>query len=351
MDWIQKLARKNPALDYWQKCFRYRKNELFAERVRSFGRDGRTLRLSRLGPMFPDQKIHLAVEDCNTAGLGALLRRTLGNLFYADFYGLTPVTHWTQDVLYADPQRSEKNVFEYYFQPTSHITCEEAMQGMVVSMYCSEQLCLFEELYAPQLETYYAIDGLSKTAHQKLGQIYARHLHLRPELQKKIDEAVQARLQGKKTLGVHVRGTDFKLRYANHPVMVNFERELKEAMNLLEQTGAEQIFLATDDEEGLDLFRNALGEKVVFYPDVSRGRGEKSLMSKSRNLSPYKLGEDALLDLYTLAACDSFIGGLSNVGYMVAILKSAKQEEFGHFVFLNEGINHSGEAPKGQDLR
>lgn len=149
-------------------------------------------------------------------------------------------------------------------------------------------------------------------------------------------------LKGKKILGVHARGTDFKRNYNGHPIAVTAQEYLAEAKNLVETGEYDRIFLATDDTNAVRLFRNEFGSKILYYDDVTRGEGNETVMKSdsTRDDHHYKLGLEVLRDMYTLASCDGLVAGLSQVSFAARIQKFSWNQQYVDLKILDKGINY-----------
>ena len=175
-----------------------------------------------------------------------------------------------------------------------------------------------------------------------MARITAKYIRLNTIVGTKVEEEIHALLGGGKALAVHVRGTDFKQNFNGHPVAISADEYLKETVRVFEQGGYEKVFLATDDSTALKKYQERFGENVVFYQDVVRSDGEDTVMhsDRPRENHRYLLGYEVLRDMYTLAACDGLIAGLSQVSYAARIQKKSTGKEYGSLVILEKGINY-----------
>ena len=151
-----------------------------------------------------------------------------------------------------------------------------------------------------------------------------------------------------RTLGVHVRGTDFRRNYKGHPVAVTTQEYLEAAVKMAEQYHFDRIFLATDDSNAVRIFQDTFGEKVSFYQDVVRSEGNETVMrsESDRPLHHYQLGLEVLRDAYTLAACNALLAGKSQVSFGARVLAGAAGNEYENVTILDKGINATGEICK-----
>ena len=307
MSRINKLIAEHEKLQYLKLCL---ENLNCAEfRTDVLGHSSRTLRVdedsqgSRTGILY-----HIRIGSKGD-GFFAEYRRLLNYLYYADQLHLIPYIEFTQDYTYAEqnPVHGHTNPFEYYFlQPC--VTEEESRKYryMLTSRDCDQDFSRHlkpENGYDLSEEYVAAVAGVSRK--------YIRPNSETEEMMRKS----RAFLGERKTLGVHVRLTDFKKNYYGHPTCVTADRHLEAARNAVEQYGFEQVFLATDDLGTVELFRKEFGEKLLIYSDVVRSDGEVSVAFShcGRENHHYLLGLEVLRDMYTLSLCSGLVAGKSQV--------------------------------------
>ena len=68
-------------------------------------------------------------------------------------------------------------------------------------------------------------------------------------------DQIDSTIRGKRAIGVHVRGTDFKRNYKGHPVKIGTEEYLEAAKKMFAAGKYDMVFLATDDSEAIVLGR------------------------------------------------------------------------------------------------
>lgn len=123
-----------------------------------------------------------------------------------------------------------------------------------------------------------------------LGKISHKYIHLNDTVAPLIENDIQRLICGKKTIGVHVRGTDFKHNYKWHPICITPEEYLAQVVELLEHGKYERVFLATDDSRTIELFNKELEDKLVLLYRCDqkwrgRGRYEKYCGQREASLS------------------------------------------------------------------
>lgn len=158
-------------------------------------------------------------------GFFALFNCVLNRLYYADRLGLVPIVHYPKTVLYYDEAMEQSNVFEYFFQPVSDVIYEKALEAknLVIS---SERDSQFNLCNKPG----YLLDekGICN-----LADVLRKYIRFNYEIQLKLDEELKLLYGMGKTLGVHIRGTDFNNKNANHPIgisIIQYKQKISEIL-------------------------------------------------------------------------------------------------------------------------
>ena len=151
------------------------------------------------------------------------------------------------------------------------------------------------------------------------------------------------RRNNEKVLGVHIRGVEWKQKPVyGHPIVVSIQDYLETAQKMIDELGCEKIFLATDSEETVSLFKSNFGEKLIEYCAVRTPVGSSQLSIFNEKNDSFQMGYEVLRDVYTLASCDAMLCGLSNVSYVARIIKQSTDSNFEKLMVLNKGRSNSG---------
>lgn len=289
-------------------------------------------------------RISVGYEYSNTSaehtGFFAMLRmNALERLALADACGYVPYVEWGPKCLYAEdhPVNGTSNVFEYYFEQVSNISAEEINKSISViestpkhGRFIYEQECSMYATNESEINT--------------LARIYRKYIHLNCTTNKYVIENIAKMLTGKNVLGIHVRGTDFKIKLNKHPIVITIDDYLSAAQKLWKTGKYDQIFLATDDVDAVNRFKEVFRDSVRYYTDIKRSKGSVSLafLDSERENHHYLLGLEVLRDVYTLANCCGFIGNLSQVSVAARICKRGMNKLFFDEIILDKGINQNG---------
>ena len=143
---------------------------------------------------------------------------------------------------------------------------------------------------------------------------------LAPGFRAEMDEYYEAIFEGRKVLGVLIRGTDYiSSGLSGERLMATVPQMLPTIHQWIDEDGYDRIFLATEDDDILSQMKAEFGKKIVA---VSQERHRVSDFKKGQIISeleketidPEKLDmmvEDTTINyfyaLYLLSRCDSFI--------------------------------------------
>ena len=213
------FLKKHPKLNYLQRVLRRRKDKIFVDEVLAIGYDPLRLRILQLGQENQGKLIYIA-KTMGCDGFFAELRFLLNELYFADKLGLVPVLTMSKNSSYAEkePINGTTNPFEYYFLQPTEVTLESAENSFAVVEHNWIQRDFiktslgFKSGYAPTDEYFEVISKLMK-----------KYLRFNKDTKVKVCESAKNLLGEGKTLGIHIRGADFKRHYDNHPNIVTIE--------------------------------------------------------------------------------------------------------------------------------
>lgn len=343
---VREWLKKHPRIRCIQRVVRLSGNKEYVKKVINVDRGGdpilhphwydpHCVYIEKLGKRNPHRMIYVFKETEAIGGFFAEHRRTLLGLYYADRLNMTPVVYYGDDYRYHEdePVNGATNGFEYYFKQTSDVSYEEALVSQNVVFFAPCHLKIDDSVefsfYQPSMEELRISAEMQK-----------KYICLRPELEKKIMGDINTLLKGKKTIGIHVRGTDFRLGLKNHPIPVDVVQHLENVRYAFEKCGFEQAFIATDEEKTILAAKEMFGDRVVFYNDVFRSNEETAAqyMEVDRRLHKYRMGVEVLRDMMTLAMCDALTAGLSQVSICARITKMSWGQDYEFYRVINNGL-------------
>jgi hypothetical protein len=339
---LKHLLGKFPRLYYLTYCASNMNSKKFRERVQGIKTNPFQLNFKNSGELYDKKIVYRINVGDETKGFCSAIRDTLYYLMYADALGMTPYIEYTDDIPYFEEKgiTGNNNPFEYYFVQPFDIKSNEIGSCRVCAIAETIHMEGVYNLYGlQQPETYYT----NAPEYIKIcSEMYRKYIRLNEAVKAQIYSDIHGQLKGK-TIGVHYRGTDFKVGYSGHPTVVMAENHIREAKKLLATGKYEYVFLATEDGDVIELFRNEFGDKLLMYTDVVRGTGNTNAynMKVSRENHHYLLGYEVLRDVYTLAACNAFVSSNSGVGITSQIVRLAKDKNFDYCKVFEAGINQN----------
>jgi len=218
----------------------------------------------------------------------------LNNLLWCEIQNNTPVVYWNSKSRYhiSGGLNGKTNVWEYYFEPVSELfytTGDKLHTNYWVSGSGLAKKRLF----------FYRNIGAAKR--KKAKELIDKYVAIRPCVQEKIDAFYNEYMQGKKTIGLHIRGTD-KHTEEKRVSLLAFLAEAQKYEGY-------QFLIATDEFSILEKAKKGLKGNVIFY-DAQRSSNGKPV---HRKFNKAKLGEEVLIEVQLLSRCDKLIHTYSNV--------------------------------------
>jgi hypothetical protein len=250
------------------------------------------------------------VIGSHNAGFFSDFLGILNHLYWCEKTVKTPVVYWGKENYYwqANGYNGSLNAWEYYFEPVSDETAS---------------------VDEPR-DKRYSVDGWTFYYHQidlekrlLANRLINNYIKINPAVVKKVSSFFTKNMFNKKTIGIHLRGTDKDREVKSIDPLVLLERANKEA----ELLGNCQFLVATDEYRLLAIAEKTLRRPIIYYPCL---RSENNIPLHVPMVSPIKnkavLGEDVLIEALLLAQCDLFLHTYSNVSaavlYFNATLKN-----------------------------
>lgn len=295
------------------------------------------LMVEHCGERYPGRLVYMIKVNGKYSGWFSIMNKILSALTLADSYGLTPVIDMGYSALYSEPSMVVSGIplFEYYFCQPSRIQLTEVKDCRNV-IYVTDSHCTFVDSIFRNNEQYIQ----ESKGVQQLASVIAKFISLNTKTETYISKKINETLVGNKILGVHVRGTDFKVGFNDHAIYVTTEEYIEHVQKTIEKYQYDRIFLATDEEDAIKKFQETFGDMVVYH-DVYRAEGDTDIgihCSKSdRELHHYKLGLEVLLDMYSLAACDALVACPSGVSFHAMLNKRARGGKYEYMDIIDKG--------------
>ncbi len=282
--------------------------------------------------------IYYIEVNSNVSGFFALLRGALDLCCYADENGFFPYIKYGKETLYSEKALflGTSNPFEYYYiQPISICQKPDIMWGNIIKS---------QQIHADLIEYKYNFKPFSYLVEssyiEQMAVVYKKYMRLNEKTKTIVEQRIRKKLKEKKTLGVHIRGTDFYKEFNNHPVPVTVDEYAEVINREVEHHHFMQVFIATDDVRCLKELEKKVSVPLVYYKNTMRASSNKSVAfeKNNRKYNNYLLGLEVLTDAYTLSSCQGLIGCLSQVDIFVQIIKKSRGERFDPLCIISKGI-------------
>ena len=250
---------------------------------------------------------------------------------------MKPVVFWDAASSKYGTLTNDSNILSDFFVPFSEINDKE------ISL--CKNIVIAEKKHTKLAKSYNENSwGYTSSAEyiNEMAHIVKKYFFLKPEFKQEMEASISKVIRGK-TLGIHVRGTDFLAGTDNHPVALTVEDYFEYNDEISKDVSFDYIFLATDDIRILEKMIENYGDKIRYYEDVLRS-GEAvspSMLNTDRKNNGYLLGKEIMRDMLTLAACDSLIAGVSQVSICARIWKRSTGIDYKIEKIIDKGINHS----------
>lgn len=339
---LEKMLTKNMLLYDILLLVKYRHDKEFLEKIKDVRKNANLVELQENSCGTEKSGILCDIEiEGENEGFFALVRWTLDALYFCDCFSLYPYIRFSSKNLYYDNTLSgERNTFEYFFEQPIN---KDLSNYITIIKYNSRN----------RLKAEFLNGGVSYRVTEmyidEMARIMRKYLRFNNEIKQIIDEELKKNRISEKTLGVHIRGTDYKSNYKNHPCYVapnEYYKYINEAFSIYD---FEKIYIATDDEDILKVFIEKYGiKKVVFAENTVRSRGVEGVHTSpgNREHHKYMLGVEVICDMCMLASCGGVISGMSQVGLMSRIYKKSKEGSFLYDKTIDKGLNSKGKIFK-----
>ena len=184
------------------------------------------------------QNDHLVIGADPERGFFGCFLAVLNNLEWCSLNNVQPHVYWDKNSLYFQPEGYngvQNNAWEYYFEQVSEGTYQENdPQWLGFRNVEGKGISLLKDQGAKYSTQEYR---------EKIHKIIEKHIIVKPQITAKVDAFYKQFLAGKKTIGIHLRGTDKPSEAKQVPATA-----ILEAANALatKYPGC-QFFVATDE--------------------------------------------------------------------------------------------------------
>lgn len=331
---IKKFSENNPMIDVAIKLFMYRNNKETISSINQIFNDPNLIDYERIGANPTLAPIcNICIGNSNE-GFFAILRWIIDALYFCKRIGASPRILINSDSIYYDNNK-KLNPFTYYFED---IECPSNCEGERGIIHYNGRNGLLAELLN-NTEDFYEY---SSEYVEQMSQVVREYLIFNNNTQQILTQYIEKNGICDSVLGVHIRGTDYKKHYKNHPIYIGPNDYYPVINKILLTEKYEKIYLATDDEEILQQMIKFYGEeKVIYSKSVHRVTG--NVGSHFQNGSNgFEKGLEVVADMYALSLCGGIVSGLSQVSLFSRLFKKSRGEIYTTDIILNKGVHKDG---------
>ena len=258
------------------------------------------------GPENPDKTFYVVSVDYDTQGLFAIVKNVLSHIEIAVDKGYIPVVDM-QNYRSQFQTENKENVWELFFQQPCGYTLEDIKysKNIIISKNITNwgKRSIFPDI----------VDFKHQKRRDKIATLYKKFIRPNVETDIYIKSKYQKIIGDKKNvLGVLCRGTDYIQKHPHgHPVQPDFPQIVEKIEELDKKYLIDYIYVATEDEKFMELFREKYHEKILFIDQQRFGKMGVNYISDLglQHADLIKLNLDYYSSLYILSKCDYFIGG------------------------------------------
>lgn len=294
-------------------------------------------RTVRLGGDYPDKRFYVIRRHADHAGLFSFAATNLGSAVEAAARGYTPVIDMQNapNPMLAPEEVGRVNAWDRFFLPPCGYTLSDIAHARHVTLGV---------ITPPEKEFYPDYSMILHPAELAMWrQAAARYLHLRPEIEERIDAFCRAEFglpgeggadpskRPRRILGVLCRGTDYvQARPHNHPMQPRTEAVIARCREVLEEQGCNVIYLCTEDEGIWEEMQAAFPGKIISYQRqrFRLQRNENINDAAGRVLSPYEHNLQYLTAIGILARCHCLVAGAAGGTYGALLLTKGYEYEY-----------------------
>jgi hypothetical protein len=241
-------------------------------------------------------KNYVIVPGGRNAGFFSYVLQALQNLSVIDNTEDKIFIKYKSSMLYLDPRVGD-NVWDYYFHQPFSFTREDIINNEKEEVVFIESdvalpLCHAARPTAAMLE--------------RGRQLVSKYIRVKDHITSKVDTFIADNFGDKKYFAVHRRGTD----HGKDAPLLDIDDYIKRTDELFEEYDLGLI--CTDEQSTINIFKKRYGEKIKCYDSI-RCDNDIGVHYSVGLQSPYKMGEDVLIESILMSHSDLLIRTVSGV--------------------------------------
>lgn len=336
---LSSVLVKHEKLYYIWRVVKYANDGAFRKHILNLYHDENAIQVEENSEVDNERSVYAIKINQNGMGMGAFIRWALHGLWESKKMGVQSVIYFSGPYSENHKINGTDNMFEYYFEQPSSIKYHKYKEASRVYFFDEGTLKRFATRHNMSKRLLVGYD-ISEKYIVEMSELFTEYIKLNERTKQYIEKGINTLgIKNKNYIGVHIRGTDYKLKWKNHPNALNVEQYFSEIDKLLDDE-CDGLFVATDDLGYLERFQERYGSHVVFYEDVHRGTDlvNVAMTNTDRENSHYYDGLEIIRDIYTLSYCKSLVVGLSQVSVCARIIQESRFHKDKRCIVLSNGI-------------
>ena len=231
-------------------------------------------------------------------------------------------TLYSEDSMFMDTE----NAWEYYFEQPQSVTLDAAYQS---NNYVLSKDAYYGQLGVPVYEINHG--QITKEMVKKLYPLQKEYIPIKQYIIQEVDDFYKRELENGINVGVHIRGTDMKVRRHGHSLPHGLDEIINEIKRIEKKEQSITVFLCCDEKEVIETLSQMLSCRVI---TTSAYRSENTtttgihFQSDCRTNHKYLMGKEVLEDALLLARCQYLICGVvSNVTSAAILFNNLQYKE------------------------
>ena len=284
-----------------------------------------------------NETYYIIGKEYLSEGLFAIYIWICAQIIYAKQKGYIPVVdlkHYVNQ-LFKDNREFRDNVWEYFFEQPDNISLEDIPENAHI-IIGGNKIPEIKHLWPGELPV-----SKHNQTDAKIADEYIKYFRLNTEMKEFLTRKYQEITNGNTNiLGILCRGTDyFNTRPLNHPIQPTVKEVMQKAEELFKKYHYDKIWLATEDADIYETFKNKFGDKLLPNNQYKFSNTKNHLLyeiSTEQKNHKFNLNKDYMLSMYILSKCKYFIGGKTS-GTVAVYLFSNKFENQEYVYLWDKG--------------
>ncbi|XP_067047952.1 uncharacterized protein [Acropora muricata] len=271
-----------------------------------------------------------AIVECIGLGFAAFLLMTLDHIRFCGFLGIhRPVVYWRACGVVCS-RNPRVNSWNWYFEPVNP-GLEVQVEKVLCIILPNEDV--FSGRFIPILDSSFRNRSMMKgyvhskiitdRERKKVNKLINQYVTPNSKMKEKFRAFYDRHLAGFNLLGVHVRGTDHWTETPEQklPPLLSWVNKAAEILETLPHP--RKVFIASDNDEVIELFVEFFGKEKVAFIDAVRAKRYYSQIPPhdikfSTDSYARALGTQVLMDILLLARCEHFLHAESSVASLAS---------------------------------